>query len=132
MSLISLLHKFRKIEWLNKMLLKYDELKRSIVDKKIFFNSISNRENNLVWQSIYYIEMVIYNKTDEHIKFFIDNFNGNMDSVLTTHESREVQRASGICYNLILYYPEKCAEVISQMSMNQISLFIFTLMKVEC
>lgn len=92
MSLISLLHKFRKIEWLNKMLLKYDELKRSIVDKKIFFNSISNRENNLVWQSIYYIEMVIYNKTDEHIKFFIDNFNGNMDSVLTTHESREVQR----------------------------------------
>lgn len=76
MSLISLLHKFRKIEWLNKMLLKYDELKRSIVDKKIFFNSISNRENNLVWQSIYYIEMVIYNKTDEHIKFFIDNFNG--------------------------------------------------------
>lgn len=132
MSLISLLHKFQKIEWLNKMLLKYDELKRSIVDKKIFFNSISNRENNLVWQSIYYIEMVIYNKTDEYIKFFIDNFNGNMDSVLTTHESREVQRASGICYNLILYYPEKCAEVISQMSMNQISLFIFTLMKVEC
>ena len=46
--LISLLHKFQKNEWLNKMLVKYDEFKEICLKKRILFNTTSNKENNLV------------------------------------------------------------------------------------
>lgn len=57
--LISLLHKFQKNEWLNKMLVKYDEFKEICLKKRILFNTTSNKENNLVWESIFYIVLVI-------------------------------------------------------------------------
>lgn len=131
--LISLLHKFQKEEWLDKMLVKYEELRKICLKKKIFFISTSNRENNLVWESVFYIETVIYSENiDNYACIFIDNANDNIDLIIKDHASIETQSAIGFYYNLLLYYPKKCIEIISQMSMNQISLFIFVMVKAEC
>ena len=131
--LISLLHKFQKNEWLDKMLLKYDEFRELCLSKRVLFNSISNKDNNIVWESIFYIETVIYNNNiDGYIDSFIDSINDNIDSVMKEYVSTDIQCARGFYYNLLMYYPNKCAEMISRMSMNQISLFIFTATKAEC
>ena len=131
--LISLLHKFQKKEWLCKMLVKYNEFREICLEKKVFFNSTSNRENFLAWESIFYIETVIYNDSmNEYADFFIGKVNKNIDSIIKDYVSTEILGARGFYYNLLLYYPKKCTRIISRLSMNQISLFIFTAVKAEC
>ncbi len=131
--LISLLHKFQKNEWLNKMLVKYDEFKEICLKKRILFNTTSNKENNLVWESIFYIETVIYNDSiDKYADFFIENVNGEINSIMKEYVGTEIHAARGFYYNLLLYHPKKCTEIISRMSMKQVSLFIFAAVKTEC
>lgn len=131
--LISLLHKFQKNEWLNKMLVKYDEFKEICLEKGIRFNTTSNKENNLMWESIFYIETVIYNESiDKYADLFIENVNGEIDSIMKEYVGTEIHAARGFYYNLLLFHPKKCTEIISRMSMNQISLFIFAAVKAEC
>ena len=131
--LISLLHKFQKNEWLNKMLVKYDEFKEICLEKGILFNTTSNKENNLMWESIFYIETVIYNESiDKYADFFLEKVNGEINSIMKEYVGTEIHAARGFYYNLLLFHPKKCTEIISRMSMNQISLFIFAAVKAEC
>ena len=100
--LISLLHKFQKNEWLNKMLVKYDEFKEICLKKRILFNTTSNKENNLVWESIFYIETVIYNDSiDKYADFFIENVNGEINSIMKEYVGTEIHAARGFYYNFI-------------------------------
>lgn len=132
--LIALMHKFGKVQFLPEQLLKYEEIRKLNREKKYYFNSTSNRDNFLVWNSIFYIDTVIYNdRVDDIIKSLVEHSKEvNLDGMLKDYISTDIFLLSALYYNLILYYPEKCMNTIKTLNLNQMSLFVFALSKPEC
>ncbi|WHH60971.1 hypothetical protein [Petroclostridium sp. X23] len=132
--LIALMHKFNKREFLARLLSNYEKITALIREKKYYFNSISNRDNYLVWQCLLYIKTVVIE----------DNINGkiekiiktsteiNVDNLFAEYISTDIFYLSSFYYNLLLYYPDKCADIVTKMNLNQLSVFVLAVSNPEC
>lgn len=132
--LIALMHKFNKREFLNGLLSTYEKIENLRREKKYYFNSISNRDNYLVWRSLLYIDTVII---DEDIDDKIKKINElttkvNADNLFAEYISTDIYFLSSFYYNLILYHTDKCADAISKMNINQLSIFVLAISNPEC
>lgn len=132
--LIVLLHKFDKKDFLPGLLTKYEKIDELSREKKYFFNCSSNRDNYLVWKNILYIKMVVFNSNIDNIveKAINNSAELNIDGLFNEYISIDIFYLSSLYYNLIIYYPEKCANIIRKMNLNQVSLFSLALSNPEC
>jgi hypothetical protein len=132
--LVELMHKFRKQDFLPDLLSKYKEIDRLSREKKYFFNSISNKDNFLVWKSILYIKTVIFKSDLNNIvdKAINNSTEVNVNGLFKDYINIDVFYCSSLYYNLIIYYPEKCVDIIKKMNLNQISVFSLALSNPEC
>lgn len=132
--LIVLIHRSGKKEILPELLEKYELIEELSREKKYYFNTTSNKDNYLVWRCILYIKTVIYNNDlDSRIDSFINNIKEvDINDLFGQRISEKTLCLSSLFYNLIIYYPEKCADIISKMSINQISSFVLAVVNPEC
>lgn len=132
--LTTLLHRYGKGELLEKLLSYYGKIDALSREKKYFFNSISNRDNYLAWRCLLYINTVIcgneYNNNLERIvKLSVEV---NIDKLFTEYISSDILYLSSLYYNLLLHYPEKCADIVEKMNLNQLSVFAHAVSNPEC
>lgn len=133
-ALISLLHKLGKTVYSNQLILKYQEISDLCNTKKFYFNSISTKDNYLVWRSITYINTVILSeKKDNTIYTALQNSKEvNVDDLFTEYISTDVLYLSSLYYNLIIYESTSCADIVNQMNVNQLSVFAIAVSNPEC
>lgn len=134
MLLIVVMHKFNKKDILPALLSKYTEIRKLCREKNYFFNSTSNRDNYMVWESILYIETVICkDNIDKYIEICINTSKEkNIDTIFKEYIETEIFLCASLYYNLLLYYPEKCVNMVEQMNFNQLSVFALVVSRVEC
>jgi len=132
--LIVLMHKFNKKDFLPELLSKYEKIDMLCREKKYYFNSISNEDNYLVWRNILYINTVILNSSIDNIveKTIEKSTEINVDDLFREYISTDVFYLSSLYYNLLIYYPEKCASIITKMNLNQISVLALAISNSEC
>lgn len=132
--LTTLLHRHGKGELLEKILSYYGKIDALSREKKYLFNSISNRDNYLVWRCLLYINTVIcgneYNNNLERIVKLSTEI--NIDTLFTEYISSDILYLSSLYYNLLLHYPEKCADIVEKMNLNQLSVFAYAVSNPEC
>ena len=134
MLLIAMMHKFNKKDILPVLLSKYTEIRELSREKNYYFNSTSNRDNYLVWESILYIETVICkDNVDKYIEICIHTSKEkNVDTIFKEYINTDIFLCASLYYNLLLYYPEKCVNIVEQMNWNQLSVFALAVSKAEC
>ncbi|EGT4545253.1 hypothetical protein AB2V88_08235 [Clostridioides difficile] len=132
--LISLMHKFGKLEFLSVLLQDYKEIRRLCKENKFCFYSTSNKDNFLVWRSIIYINTVILNDNiDELISLVLQNSKDtNIDGLLKDRTSMNILHLNSLYYNMLIYHKNKCANMIENMNINQLSIFAITATNPEC
>lgn len=132
--LIALMHKFNKKGFLPELLSYYEKIDELRREKEYSFNSISNRDNYLVWRCILYINTVIIDDNiDNHIDKVIEtSAEINADNIFTEYIGTDIFYLSSLYYNLLLYYPDKCPTIITKMNLNHISLFALAVSNPEC
>lgn len=132
--LIALMHKFDKRVFLPQLLSSYEKINALSREKKYHFNSINNKDNYLVWRCILYIETVVLNDDiDSRVDRIIETLAEiNADNIFAEYISTDIFYLSSLYYNLLLYYPEKCADIIAKMNLNQISIFALSASNPEC
>jgi hypothetical protein len=132
--LIVLMHKFGKKEFLADLLSKYEKIAELSREKKYYFNTISNRDNYLVWKNILYINTVIFNNNvDNIVETAIEKSTDiNVDDLFGQYISTDIFYLSSLYYNLLIYYPEKCARIIKKLNLNQLSVLALAISKSEC
>lgn len=133
-SLISNMNKSDKQNFIVGMMPNYDEIMKLSHEKKYFYNSISVKDNNLVWKNITYINAVIkQNKIDEMVDIALEKSKDtNVDDLFGENIGTDVLYLSSLYYNMILYHSDKCSEIIQRMNLNQLSVFTISLAKPEC
>lgn len=132
--LTTLLHRYGKGELLEKILSYYEKIDALSREKKYLFNSISNRENYLAWRCLLYINTVIcgneyYNNLERIVEA---SAAVNIDKLFTEYISSDILYLSSLYYNLLLHYPEKCADIVEKMNLNQLSIFAHAASNPEC
>lgn len=133
-SLISNMIKLDKQNYLTGILPTYNEIMKLAQEKKYFYNSISNRDNNSVWRSITYIKIITkQNEITEIIGTAIEKSKDvNIDNLFGEYIETDLLYLSSLYYNLILYHMDKCSDIVSRMNLNQLSVFAISLAKPEC
>lgn len=134
MLLIAMMHKSDKKDILPVLLSKYTEIRELCREKNYFFNSTSNRDNYMVWESILYIETVICkDNIDKYIEICISTSKEkNIDTIFKEYIDTEIFLCASLYYNLLIYYPEKCVNIVEQMNLNQLSIFTLMVSRAEC
>ena len=134
LSLISMMHKLNKHKYLLSMLQNYDKIMCLASEKNFYYNGGSQRDNNLVWRNITYIDIVIkQNDFDERINYILNESNEvNIDNLFKDNIGTELLYLTSLYYNVILYKTDKCTEIINKMNLNQLSVFAIALAKPEC
>lgn len=132
--LIVLIHKYEKSEFLEELLSYYEKIDEISREKKYLFNSITNRDNYLVWRCLLYIKTVIYwkeynNKLQKIVEISTEV---NIDKLFAEYISPNIFYFSSLYYNLLLHYPEKCADIVTKMNLNQLSVFALAVSNPEC
>lgn len=56
----------------------------------------------------------------------------NIDTLFTEYISSDILYLSSLYYNLLLHYPEKCADIVEIMNLNQLSVFAYAVSNPEC
>ena len=132
-SLISLMYQYGKREYLSIYLDKFLTIDNLSQGNKYYYNA-SVRDNFLVWRNLVYIKMIILNcDVDKILDNLIENSKDiNIDNLLKNNNDISINQITAIYYNLIMYYPQKCAKTISEMNYNQLSIFIVSMATVEC
>jgi len=132
--LISLLHKLGKSAFLSPLLSKYQEIGKLCKKKKFFFNSISNKDNYLVWRSITYIQIaILHGKVDEIINSALQSSKDvNIDSLFTEYIPTDVLYLSSLYYNLLIYQSNDCINIVRKMNLSQLSVLALAAAKPEC
>ncbi|OLN26102.1 NACHT domain-containing protein [Desulfosporosinus metallidurans] len=133
-SLISYMNKFDKQSYLTSMLSTYSEIMKVAQEKKYYYNSISVKDNNSVWRNITYINTVIKKANiNEIIDTAIEKSKEtNIDNLFSEYLSTDLLYLSSLYYNLILYYTDKCSDIVKRMNLNQLSVFAIAMAKPEC
>lgn len=128
------MHKFGKLEFLSVLLQDYKEIRRLCKENKFCFYSTSNKDNFLVWRSIIYINTVILNDNiDELISLVLQNSKDtNIDGLLKDRTSMNILHLNSLYYNMLIYHKNKCANMIENMNINQLSIFAITATNPEC
>ncbi|SHI01033.1 hypothetical protein SAMN02745196_02320 [Clostridium collagenovorans DSM 3089] len=134
LSLISMMHKLNKHKYLVSMLENYDEIMSLASEKKFYYNTGSERDNNLVWRNITYIDIVIkQNDFHERMETILSKSKKvNIDNLFKGYIEIDLLYLSSLYYNVILYKADKCTEIINKMNLNQLSVFAIALAKPEC
>lgn len=132
--LISLMHKLGKLEFLSVLLQDYKEIRRLCKENKFYFHSTSNKDNFLVWRSIIYINTVILkDNIDESISLVLQNSKDtNIDGLFKDYTSNNILSLSSLYYNVLIYYKNKCIDMVKDMNINQLSIFAITVTNPEC
>lgn len=132
--LVTLMHKFDKRAFLPQLLSFYEKINALSREKKYHFNSINNKDNYLIWRCIMYIETVVLNDNiDSMVDRIIESSAEiNADNIFAEYISTDIFYLSSLYYNLLLHYPEKCADIITKMNLNQISIFALSASNPEC
>ncbi|MEF9984472.1 MAG: hypothetical protein RR710_08025 [Oscillospiraceae bacterium] len=132
--LIVLTHKLGDKEILDNLLVKYKEIDKLCRKKKYSFNAISNRDNYLVWKNILYIKTVIFSdNVDAIIDTAIEkSIDININDLFKEYIDTNILYLSSLYYNILIYYPEKCANIVKDMNLHQISVFTLAISKPEC
>ena len=132
--LISNMNKFDKQNFVAGMMRNYNAIIKLSQEKKYFYNSISVKDNNLVWRNITYINAVIkQDKINEMVDIALEKSKDiNVNDLFGEYIETDLLYLSSLYYNLILYHTDKCSGIIKRMNLNQLSVFVISLAKPEC
>lgn len=132
--LIALLHKFNKKELLPGLCSDYEKIEMLSRKKKYLFNSVSNRDNYLFWQNFMYVNVVVdEDNIEKKLETIIKStLQINADQLFAEYVNTDIFYLSSLYYNILLYRPEKCVDVILKMNHNQLSILSQAISNPEC
>lgn len=131
---IALMHKCGKKDFLPMLLSDFNKIETLRKEKNYHFNSISNRDNYLVWHNLLYISTVVgQDDIDSKIENIIEGTTElSADDLFAEYISLNTFYLSSLYYNILLYHTEKCCSLIERMNLNQLSYFCLALSNPEC
>lgn len=132
--LIERMHKSGKEVFIPALLDYYKTINELCREKRYYFHSISNSDNYLVWRCLLYINTVIF---EDNLNRCVDGAIATpeditADDVFAEHISINTFYFSSLYYNILLYHPDKCSNIIEKLTWNQLSFFALAATKPEC
>lgn len=132
--LVERIHKSGKETFMPELLSYYKKINELCREKDYCFHNISNRDNYLVWRCLLYINTVIF---EDNLTCYVDGALAapediNADDVFAEHISINTFYFSSLYYNILLYHPDKCSDIIGKLKVNQLSFLALAASKPEC